>query len=218
MVVGGSKKSSSSAAAAKGKPKGAGPVKPKFKTAKMNAKGGKGRWNNPAMRAAKRRQQKQQLANLPPEEAKERRREEKAASRQPKPKHEDIKLEVHTETVEPADIKSLAGSKWFNIAVQKRPTKGEETNGNLEELHKEAEELYNSTVARFESLMRKDSEQAWLRKTVKVGTLSDRVTALVTMSQFCPVLALPQLKALLAMCSKKAAREVQVGVDAVKEL
>ncbi|KAF4684966.1 hypothetical protein FOZ60_007075 [Perkinsus olseni] len=217
MVVGGSKKSSLSAVA-KGKPKGAGPVKPKFKTAKMNAKGGKGRWNNPAMRAAKRRQQKQQLANLPPEEAKERGREEKAASHQPKPKHEDIKLEVHTETVEPADIKSLAGSKWFNIAVQKRPTKGKETNGNLEELHKEAEELYNSTVARFESLMRKDSEQAWLRKTVKVGTLSDRVTALVTMSQFCPVLALPQLKALLAMCSKKAAREVQVGVDAVKEL
>ncbi|KAF4759057.1 hypothetical protein FOZ63_025264, partial [Perkinsus olseni] len=75
MVVGGSKKSSS---AAKGKPKGAGPVKPKFKTAKMNAKR-----DNPAMRAAKRRQQKQQLANLPPEEAKERRREEKAASHQP---------------------------------------------------------------------------------------------------------------------------------------
>ncbi|EER14544.1 conserved hypothetical protein [Perkinsus marinus ATCC 50983] len=65
-MVGGKRQSSS-----KGKSKG--PEKPSFKTAKLNAKGGKGRWNNPAIRAAKRRQHEQQLANLPPEEAKARR-------------------------------------------------------------------------------------------------------------------------------------------------
>ncbi|KAF4663140.1 hypothetical protein FOL47_005886 [Perkinsus chesapeaki] len=213
-MVGGNNKS-------KGKPKGTGPIKPTFKAAKMNAKGGKGRWSNPAMRAAKRRQQKQQLANLPPEEAKERKKMEKAAANhhQPKPKQEDIRIETHTETVEPADIKSLAGCKWFNIAVPKRAQRtAKESSIDLDALHLEAEELYNSTVARFESLMKKDSEQAWLRKTVKVGTLSDKVTALVTMSQFCPALALPQLKALIGMCGKKAAREAQLGIDAVKEL
>jgi hypothetical protein len=110
------------------------------------------------------------------------------------------------------ELKDLAGTKWYEIALNEGPKI--ETRPSLEL----AMDVYEETLSAFEDLMRKDSEQQWLRKVVKTGTHSDQVAALVTLAQMCPVLGMPHIKQLVNLCQVKATRIAEQAMTALKRL
>lgn len=109
-------------------------------------------------------------------------------------------------------LNSLAGCKWWDISTSQSPTV--ETAASLDV----AMNIYEETLSEFESLMKKDSEQQWLRKVISTGTHSDQVAALVTLTQMNPVLAMPYLRQLLNLAQVKASRIVQPALAALKRL
>ena len=108
-------------------------------------------------------------------------------------------------------LNSLAGCKWWHINVN---TTVAVENPSMEL----AADVYEETLSEFESLMRKDSEQQWLRKMVQTGTHADQVAALITLVQMSPVLSMPHLRQLLQLAQVKATRIIQPALTAIKRL
>ena len=109
-------------------------------------------------------------------------------------------------------LTSLAGCKWWDIQVKDSP----EYTGTVS--LEEAGEVYEQTLMSFEKLMKKDSEQQWLRKVSATGTHSDQVAALITLTQMSPVLAVPHIRQLLTLAQLKANRIIQPALTAIKRL
>lgn len=110
-------------------------------------------------------------------------------------------------------LNSLAGCKWWDIKVSESPMwSGDSVSVEA------AMDLYEETLSAFEALMKSDSEQKWLRKVAVSGTHSDQVSALVTLSQMCPVLAMPHIRQLLNLAQTKANRIIQPALTALKKL
>jgi len=79
------------------------------------------------------------------------------------------------------------------------------------EKHAEVSKLYETT-------MRQDSEQRWLRKVSAEGTAGDRVASLTMLVQVCPVLSTTYIKALTSMASKMGRSDSMMAVDTLKDL
>jgi len=109
-------------------------------------------------------------------------------------------------------LTSLAGCKWWEIKVEESPEFTETVSLD------QAAEIYEQTLMQFEKLMKKDSEQQWLRKVSSTGTHSDQVAALITLTQMSPVLAMPHLRQLLSLAQVKANRIIQPALSAIKRL
>ncbi|XP_065660946.1 CCAAT/enhancer-binding protein zeta isoform X2 [Hydra vulgaris] len=62
------------------------------------------------------------------------------------------------------------------------------------------------------------SDQQWLRTVLKSGTLSDKVAALVMVTQESPVHCLRSLDALMNMAKKKSRREALIAIDSLRHL
>ena len=109
-------------------------------------------------------------------------------------------------------LNSLAGCKWWDIVVSESPVV--ESAPSLDS----AMDLYEETLFAFEQLMKKDTEQQWLRKVAISGTHSDQINALVTLTQMCPVLGMPHIRQLLILAQTKANRVIQPALAALKKL
>lgn len=109
-------------------------------------------------------------------------------------------------------LNSLAGCKWWKIATAESPPVAGIVNQEL------AMEVYEETLCAFELLMKKDSEQQWLRKVAATGTHSDQVAALITLTQMSPVLAMQHLRQLLSLAQVKANRVALPAMIALKRL
>lgn len=109
-------------------------------------------------------------------------------------------------------LTTLAGCKWWQIKVSDSAEVAGTPTADL------AEDIYEETLAEFESLMRKDSEQKWLRQVISTGTHADQVAALITLTQMSPVLAIPHLRQLLTLAQTKATRIIQPALTALKRL
>jgi hypothetical protein len=119
-----------------------------------------------------------------------------------RPEHEKIPLNT------------LAGCKWWDIETNTTAKLESKKFANLDF----AMEVYEETLCEFENLMKKDSEQQWLRKVIKTGTHSDQVAALITLVQMSPVLGMPHIKQLLVLAQVKAVRIIQPALTAIKRL
>ena len=111
-------------------------------------------------------------------------------------------------------LNSLAGCKWWQIKVKESPVVVMSGEPSLEL----AMDIYEETLSDFESLMSRDSEQKWLRKVSTTGTHSDQVSALVTLCQMSPVLAMSHLRQLLNLAQVKANRIIEPALSAIKKL
>jgi hypothetical protein len=116
------------------------------------------------------------------------------------------------EKSEPIPLNTLAGCKWWEIKVRESPVI--ETIPSVEL----GMDIYEETLSSFEALMKKDSEQQWLRKVSSTGTHSDQVSALITLTQMSPVLAMPHIRQLLNLAQVKANRIIQPALSAIKRL
>ena len=109
-------------------------------------------------------------------------------------------------------LNSLAGCKWWDISTETSPLFA----GSLSQ--DAATEVYEETLSAFEQLMKKDSEQQWLRKVAATGTHSDQVAALITLTQMSPVLSMHHLRQLLNLAQVKANRIALPALIALKRL
>ena len=109
-------------------------------------------------------------------------------------------------------LTSLAGCKWWEIDTQTTCGPIDKSKHTLDY----AMDVYEETLSEFESLMKKDSEQQWMRKVAQTGTHSDQVAALVTLTQMSPVLGMHHIKQLLSIAQVKANRIILPAMTALK--
>jgi hypothetical protein len=112
-------------------------------------------------------------------------------------------------------LNTLAGCKWWDITTKDSPLVPPASYPVTQDL---ASEVYEETLSAFELLMKKDSEQQWLRKVAATGTHSDQVAALVTLTQMSPVLGMHHVRQLLNLGQVKANRIVLPALIALKRL
>ena len=110
-------------------------------------------------------------------------------------------------------LTSLAGCKWWDVDTT-TTTPLDVSNHTLDF----AMDVYEETLSEFESLMKKDSEQQWMRKVAQTGTHSDQVAALVTLTQMSPVLGMHHIKQLVSIAQVKANRIVLPAMTALKRM
>jgi len=110
------------------------------------------------------------------------------------------------------NLETIAGVSWWTIGNE-----GAATTVTKEEAGK----VYYATLSAYDSLMRNDKEQKFLRTLVASsagGTLADRVSALTTLTRQCGLMSLPYIKKLLGMLQKANVRESLLALDALKTL
>ena len=109
-------------------------------------------------------------------------------------------------------LETIVGMPWWKIPSE----------GPSQALTKEdAGKVYYATLAAYDSVMRNDKEQKFLRTLVSSsgsGTLADRISALTTLTKQSGVMALPYIKKLLGMLQKQNVRESLLALDALKDL
>ena len=116
-------------------------------------------------------------------------------------------------TSERIPLTSLAGCKWWEVDTA-TTTPLDVAKHTLDF----AMDVYEETLSEFESLMKKDSEQQWMRKVAQTGTHSDQVAALVTLTQMSPILGMHHIKQLVSIAQVKANRIVLPAMTAIKRL
>ena len=114
-----------------------------------------------------------------------------------------------------ADLNSLIGQPWWKIkAATGTPLSTDATK-------EAAASIYYAALSSYDSIMREDKEQKFLRIMVnnnKSGTLTDRVSALVSLSEQSGPLCLPYIKKLVHMLQKKNVRESLLALEALRKL
>ncbi len=119
-----------------------------------------------------------------------------------------------------ADLRVVTSCKWFELGVKACFSKENEIFSfeNLTDLREKCKIIYEKTLKKFDAALSKDSEQVWLKKISKSGTITDRIGSLTTRVQMCPVLSLEILKIFLAMSQKKNRTEASAGIEGLKEV
>ena len=112
------------------------------------------------------------------------------------------------------DLSVLVGMSWWKIPSASGPTAPDSSKST-------AASIYYSTLSSYDSLMREDKEQKFLRQLVgggSKGTLSDRVSALVSLCEQSGLFSLPYLKQLVLMLQKKNVKESLLALEGLKKL
>ena len=116
--------------------------------------------------------------------------------------------------MEKIPLTSLAGCKWWDVDTKTTSVLSDVWKHTLDT----AMDIYEETLTEFESLMKKDSEQQWMRKVAQTGTHSDQVAALVTLTEMSPILGMHHIKQLLSIAQVKANRIIIPAMTALKRL
>lgn len=90
----------------------------------------------------------------------------------------------------------------------------------VEKLQSTVKQYWDTEVDIYQQMKENDrsSDAKWLRTVLASGTLSDKVAALIMLSQESPIHSLKTLDALMNMSRKKARREALIAIDSLRHL
>lgn len=133
-------------------------------------------------------------------------------------------------------LRAFSTPKWWLIGQSSEETEGAETDarqGSIssamaaspsrkrakpEEFQKMCVERHAEMLRVYESILKQDSEQRWLRKVSAEGTAGDRVASLTMLIQVCPVFATSHIRTLLSMAGRTARSDSMMAMDALKDI
>nr|XP_042899452.1 CCAAT/enhancer-binding protein zeta isoform X2 [Parasteatoda tepidariorum] len=110
--------------------------------------------------------------------------------------------------------------KWFKQIPKYSPNKDVPSPDTVFALKAEAENLLDSEVKVYHKLKenKRDKDFVWIKKILKAGTLSDKISAHTLLIQDCPVYNLNSLEVLIGMVNTKGKRECLMAMDSLRDL
>eukprot|EP00727_Mastigamoeba_balamuthi_P005755 m51a1_g18 hypothetical protein (129) ;mRNA; f:86305-86928 len=115
--------------------------------------------------------------------------------------------------------------RWWDEAPEEIPRKqaraGSESVQDrklYDKQYREASQLLEDEALKSQTRKGRNGDIMWLQSLQKGGTLSDRTAALTLLVRQAPLHRLKSLEQLIGMAKKRAKHEVQVAMDALKDL